>query len=109
MAKITKHARKRFKQRMGVHKGDTNKNAKRALREGLSQSDVCRSPGLSRLMSGLFFHNQMANNIRLHNGMVYIFSGQTLFTVFPIPEQFRAEAAALQAERREEAWTQERS
>lgn len=99
MAKITHHARKRLKQRMGVHKGDANKNARRALREGLSQSDVCRSPNLSRLMSGLFFHNRMATNIRLHNGMVFVFAGETLFTVFPIPEKFRAEAAALQAKR----------
>lgn len=94
MAKVTRHARKRFKQRLGVHKTDTNKNAKRALREGLSQADVRGE--LSRFMAALYFRNRTCNNIRLYRGMVYIFARETLITVFPIPYRYREDAAETQ-------------
>lgn len=102
MAKITHHARKRFKQRLGVHKVDTPKNAKRALKEGLSQADVYESENLRRFMAALWFRNRTCGNIRLYNGMTYIFAGDTLITVFPIPDRFRDEAEAIQEERRNE-------
>lgn len=96
MAKITRHAKKRFKQRLGVHKADTNKNAKRALHDGLSQTDVCRDKPLRSFMAALYFRNRRCNNIRLYNGMTYIFAGDKLVTVFPIPDRFRDLAADAQ-------------
>ena len=100
MAMVTNHARKRFKQRLGVHKTDTKKNARRALKEGLSQSEVRGS--LSRFMSGVYFRHR-ANNIRLFNGFVYVFSNETLVTVFKIPDKFREAAAEAQAQKEAQA------
>ena len=96
MAMVTNHARKRFKQRLGVHKTDTKKNARRALKEGLSQGDV--RGGLSRYMSGVYFRHR-ANNIRLFNGFTYVFQGETLVTVFKVPDKFREAAAEAQAQK----------
>lgn len=94
MARITNHARKRFKQRLGVHKTDTNKNAERVLREGLAQKDV--RGDISRFMAALYFRNRRCNNIRLYKGDVFIFAGSTLVTVFPIPQRFQQEAKKYQ-------------
>jgi len=86
MASVTIHACKRFKQRLGVHKTDVNKNAERAFRDGLKHCEV--RGDVSRFMAALYFRNQMCNNIRLYKGNVYIFAGQTLVTVFPIPQRY---------------------
>ncbi len=106
MARITRHARKRFKQRLGVHKTDTNKNANRALRDGVSQRDV--RGDISRFMAALYFRNRTCNNIRLYNGMVYVFAKETLITVFPIPYRFREDAAEAQ-KRKEQSNEENRS
>ena len=98
MAQVTRHARKRFKQRLGVH--DTNKNAKRALRDGLTQADVHGDKPLQSFMAALFFRNRRCNNIRLYKGMTYIFAGDRLVTVFPIPDRFRD--LAQEAQKRKE-------
>ena len=100
MARITRHAQKRFKQRLGVHKVDTNKNAKRALEHGVKQGDAFGIIG--KFMAALYFRNRNCNNIRIYNGMVYLFSGDTLITVFPIPYRFKDEAERVQKEKEKE-------
>ena len=97
MANITRHAKKRFKQRLGVHKGDANKNAKKALKYGIRHCDTEGS--LNRYMTALFFRNRTANNIRIWNGSVYLFSGEKLITVFHVPKKYVDDVALIVNER----------
>ena len=94
MAVITNHATKRFKQRLGVHKADVNKNAKRALAEGLRHRET--HGDLNKFVTALYFRNPKLNNIRLYNGMVHIFAGDKLVTVFQIPGSLQEESAKQQ-------------
>ena len=98
MTQVTKHAQKRFKQRCGVHKTDTQKNARRALRDGVAHKGLTGS--LKRYMDALYFRHRRANNIRLYNGSVFIFTGEKLITVFPIPDKYKDDP---QLQKKEEA------
>lgn len=97
MANITRHAKKRFKQRLGVHKGDANKNAKKALKSGIKHNETEGS--LNRYITALYFRNRTANNIRIWNGSVYLFSGEKLITVFHVPKKYVGDVERIVGER----------
>lgn len=97
MANICRHATKRFKQRLGVHKGDCNKNAENALKHGIKHNETEGS--LNRYISALYFRNRTANNIRIYNGSVYLFSNTRLITVFKVPQKYAETVKNMEAER----------
>lgn len=94
MTRVTKHATKRIRTRLGLPKHVSEKNADKAFRNGIRHKETTGS--LHRYMDFLFFQNQNANNIRIYHNFVYIFAGKTLITVFDLPNKYKKAAARLQ-------------
>lgn len=87
MAHVTNHAARRARERLGISKRRSEKNADRALKMGICHGDT--SGSLHRYISALYWKNQTANNVRVYCGAVYIFHNETLITVFPLPQKYR--------------------
>ena len=87
MAHVTDHAAKRTKERLGLSKRLTVKNAERALSEGLSHKETNGS--LYRYIESLYWKHQTANNIRIYCNNVYIFHNTLLITVYALPQRYR--------------------
>lgn len=84
---VTKHAKKRVKERVGISKKLVEKNAEKALKFGIKHSDT--TGRLNRYFSHLYFVNKNANNVRIYNKKVYIFCDERLITVFDLPQKYR--------------------
>lgn len=87
MARVTKHAAKRTKERLGISKRTVEKNTEKALRYGIKHSDT--SGSLHRYITSLYWKEQTANNTRIYGDYVYIFHNETLITVFPLPQRYK--------------------
>jgi len=85
MPKITSHANKRIKQRIGIPKKSAHTNAEKALIYGVSHKDT--SGTLCRYSAG---------NIKIYNDFVYIFCVETLITVFSLPKCYIPAARKIQ-------------
>ena len=96
MVYVTDHAAKRSKERLGLPKGVTSKNAERALHRGIKHGDT--SGSLRRYLDGLYLKRETANNIRIYCNNVYIFHNEMLITVFPLPQEFRKTVEKLRKE-----------
>lgn len=93
MARVTNHAARRTKERLGLPKKLSHKNAENALRYGIRHSDT--SGSLNRYISALYWKHETANNVRIYCNNVYIFHGETLITIFPLPQKYRKTAARV--------------
>ena len=87
MIKITEHAYMRAKERLSLSAESLDRLAERAYNEGLKHSDT-RSR-LNRWMDGLYLEHRSADNIRLYGENAFIFSKETLITVFQVPNDLR--------------------
>lgn len=103
MPYVTRHAVQRTKERVGLPKRLTLKNAKKAMENGIRHCETRGS--LNRYITTLYMNYETANNVRIYCGAVYIFCGKVLVTVFLLPPQYRKAAehirrkkAARQAE-----------
>lgn len=99
MVYVTDHAVKRAKERLGLPKGVTSKNAERALYNGIRHGET--SGSLRRYLDGLYLKRETANNIRIYCNNVYIFHNEMLITVFPLPQEFRKTVEKLKKGRKE--------
>lgn len=99
MANVTNHAIQRTKERVGISKRISEKNADKALQLGITHSET--SGSLNRYITSLYWKNPAANNIRIYCGNVYIFSFETLITVFSLPQKYRKTADKLWKEKKE--------
>lgn len=99
MARVTKHAQRRMKERLGISKRTTLKNAKKALEVGIKHSET--SGSLHRYISSLYWKERTANNARIYCDSVYIFHNETLITVFPLPQRYRRTAEAIRRKQNE--------
>lgn len=97
MADITKHARKRTKEKIGISKKLAEKNADKALRFGLTHAEA--RAGLKRFCDALYLSERTANNIRIYHGHAYLFRGETLITIIPVPHKFTTLARKLENEK----------
>lgn len=98
MARVTNHAAKRTKERLGIPKRISEKNADQALKLGIKHSDT--SGSLRRYITSLYWKQQTANNIRIYCENVYIFHNDTLITVFPLPQKYRKTVDRLRKEKK---------
>lgn len=87
MTQITKHAIKRTKERAGLPRRVSKKNADKAFAEGITHAET--SGALNRYLTGLYLQHGTANNIRVYCGNVYIFCGDILVTVLTLPQKYR--------------------
>lgn len=84
---ISNHARHRMKERCGFNRKAQDRMAEKAFYEGITHKQT--KGRLHKWVTSLFFKNCNANNIRLYGDNAYIFCGETLVTVIPIPNDLR--------------------
>ena len=94
---LTQHSMEKTKERLGLSKKLTEKNAQKAFEYGLSHAE-CKA-GLRRYVDKRFFINANTNNVRIYHRYVYIFCDQKLVTVFPLPHKFCDLADKLQRQK----------
>lgn len=85
---LSEHGEKRVKQRIGLPKKAARKLALRAIAEGARREQFTGSMRLYldqeyRLKGGA------ADNMRVLNGYLFVFSGEMLITCWLLPEKFR--------------------
>lgn len=95
---VTDHAKDRTRQRVGLPKRATEKNAERAFLEGIKHNET--SGSLCRFIDGLYLSQKKANNIRIYCGNVYLFSGESLITVISLPAKYRKTAEDIWRKRK---------
>lgn len=80
---ISNHARQRMKERCGFNRKAQDRMAENAFNEGITHKQT--KGRLHKWVTSLFFKNCNANNIRMYGDNAYIFCGETLVTVIPVP------------------------
>lgn len=84
---ISNHARQRMKERCGFNRKAQDRMAEKAFYEGITHKQT--KGRLHKWVTSLFFKNCNANNIMLYGDNAYIFCGETLVTVIPIPSNLK--------------------
>lgn len=96
---VSKHGAKRARERVGLPKRAVERNAQRALTEGIGYREA--TGALRRYISWLYeLYDGNGNNIRIYNGYVYVFHDTLLITVLFVPLEHRKRADAAQKKRR---------
>lgn len=90
--KTTVHGGKRVRKRIGIKKKAVDKMRDAAFAKGLTHAQAVGS--LSKYYDKLFLEYETGNNIRMYANYVWIFAGDTLITVFPIPNNLRGSVLA---------------
>ncbi len=80
---VSSHAKRRLKERCGFNKKSCDRMAEKAFRDGITHKQT--KGRLNKWITRLFFNNCNANNIRIYGDNAYIFCGETLVTVVPVP------------------------
>lgn len=91
---LTKHSIQRTKDRIGISKKLTGKNAQKAMEYGLTHAQT--KGGLKRYIDKLYLTYRTGNNIRVYHRYIYIFKDNTLITIIDLPRKFHALADKLQ-------------
>ena len=99
-ARVTKHAKKRGKQRIGVKKKDVQKNAQEAMDFGITFNEA--KGNLKRYMTKIYLKNEIPNNMRVYNHRLYLFRESLLITVLDIPPDLCRVADSLQRKKKEQ-------
>jgi len=90
--RITNHGDKRIRKRLGLSKQSVDKNATKAFECGITHAEATGQ--LNKYISKLFLlggtKGNYADNIRIYNHYVYIFSGSTLITVMKLPKNLES-------------------
>lgn len=84
---ITRHARQRMRERLGLPKRAVQRHAQRAYDEGLHHGGVSGAAG--RYLDALYFKNRCANDLRVYGEFVFVFANGVLITVHEIPNRLK--------------------
>lgn len=84
---ITEHAKQRMKERCGFSKKTAERMAKKAFYDGITHAQT--KGKLNKWITYLYFQHEKANNIRIYGGFCYVFCGETLVTVIPVPANLK--------------------
>ena len=71
--------------------------AEKALEFGITHAET--KGKLSKHLDGIFLLNYKPTNMRVYNHSVYLFNGNILITVLPLPHKFWAYADKLQKQK----------
>lgn len=102
---VTKHAKKRTKERMGLKKQHAQKVSEQALRFGLTHKET--KGQLKKFIDGLYLSQENANNIVVYNDKVFLFvydkwtKINKFITVINLPSQFHALSFRLCKQKKE--------
>lgn len=90
MAVLTKHARRRLCRRVGINPSLHKTHIRLVLKHGHGYLDLQgpRKRYVNRIYKRGYYK---ADNIRIYNEFVYVFSKEVLLTVWPLPESLSKE------------------
>lgn len=91
--RVTRHADKRMRKRIGINRSAVERMARKAMTEGYTRYDFHGS--LRRYLDALYHYNNSANNIRVWGEKVWIFSDSTLITVLDLPQRYKNRANGI--------------
>lgn len=98
---VSRHGEKRARERVGLPKRAVERNAQRALTEGIGYKEA--SGALKRYISWLYeLYDGNGNNIRIYGDKVWVFHDGILITVLNVPGEHRKAARWQQEKRRNE-------
>lgn len=84
---ITKHAFGRAKERCGLNKKALRRILPRALDNGLTHRET--KGRVRKYLDFLYLSKKKANNIRIYNSYIFICEGNTLITIYTIPNHLK--------------------
>ena len=86
MSVITKHSRKRAKERIGINDKSLERMTPIVLENGIGHSEL---PGkLKKYVDGLFLSHGNGNNIKIYGNHTYIFMNDVLITILHLPKRY---------------------
>lgn len=83
---VTKHAKKRIHQRLGIGKKASDRLAKEAFEKGLTRDDLTGL--LRKYIDEIYLSYGTANNLRVYNQKIFIFCDNRLVTVLPLNQNY---------------------
>lgn len=98
--RVTRHAKKRMKQRLGISKKSTDRIAQDAIINGITQSEA--KSGLKKYMQKVFLSHNTGVNLRVYHQKVFVFTSNfVLITILQLPQElFKYEKIALEERRK---------
>ena len=98
---VSRHGERRVRQRVGLPKRAVERNAQRALTEGIGYKEAVGA--LRRYIGWLYErYDGNGNNIRINGDKVWVFHDGILITVLNVPGEHRKAAKSQQKKRRNE-------
>ena len=91
--RVSRHADRRIRERVGVPRSAVKRMAARARAEGIPRKDTHGS--LRRYLDALYHYNEEADNIVVYAEKVWIFSGTTLITVLDLHQRYKNRANGM--------------
>ena len=83
--RTSKHGQERVRKRIGIKKRAVDKMRDFAFGKGVSHQQA--TGRLNKFFTWLYFRHETATNIRMYSNYVWIFAGDVLVTVFPVPKE----------------------
>lgn len=95
---VTRHAKRRIRERCGVSRKEVSKVRRRAWEHGITHKDA--NGELKDWMSGLFRSHHNATDMRIYGDACYLFTknGNTLITVITVPATLMTEVNKIKIE-----------
>lgn len=97
MTTVTRHGEKRLKERCRVPKRAVQRNAQTAYEKGLSYENATGK--LKKYIDSKNESTQITD-VRIWNGNVYVFFGEALLTVYPLPKKYTKREIQLRQKRK---------
>ena len=85
---MTLHGDYNTRKRCGINKRSVARMKQLALERGIRHNEC--SGRLLRYMNERYLKKRMANNMRIYAGHLWLFSGESLITVYPMPSKYHA-------------------
>ena len=91
--RVSRHADRRVRERVGVPRSAVKRMAAKARAEGIPRLDTKGS--LRRYLDAIYHCNEEADSIVVYNEKVWIFAGTTLITVLDLRHRYKNRANGL--------------
>jgi len=91
---ITDHAKSRIKERLGLPKRAIKRHVDNVFNVGYKHGVF--SGRVKRYLDGQFLKYRSATNMRVFSGYLYIFSKDTLITVYELPKKYKSLIKSIQ-------------
>lgn|SRR5574344_2040565 len=100
-AKITNHAEKRMKKRLGSGKSDYERIAQKAITNGIKHEET--TGNLCKFLDKLFLSHGVGANMRVYQQKVFLFTRDfVLVTVIPLPANLIKTANKISKRKKDE-------